>query len=147
MPSDFLTFDAFVDSRNAKRLARRPLDIDDSATNTHGTLGHRKVPRQAIHEAFDDGLMVAAEAGIVWPTHPGVTKESGSSGKNTLVSRLDMGVGADDGGNFSVEKPAHRDLFAGGFGVHIDDDRLEFPGALVRPPQWRRGRDCPEWAA
>jgi hypothetical protein len=102
-------------------FAGGPFDFDDRPANPHGTRRDGKVSGQAIHEAFDDGLVITAETGVVRAAHPGVAKEGRSPWKDALVGRLDMRMGADDCGDFSVEEPAHGDFLTGGFGVHIDD--------------------------
>ena len=122
-----LLWEALADSRDMQGLAAGLLDFDDHSANTHGTRRDGKVSGQAIHEAFDDGLKITAETGVVRAAHPGVAKEGRSSREDTLVGRLDMGMGADDCGDFSVEEPTHGDFLAGGFRMHIDDNDKGFP--------------------
>lgn len=131
-----LLFGALTDSADMQGPAGGLLNFDDCPANTNGTRRDGKVPGQAIHEAFNNWLMIAAEAGIVWAAHPGVAKERRSSGEDALVGRLDMGMGSNDCGDFTVEESAHRDFLAGRFGVHIDDNDTGF---LTQPLDLRHG--------
>ncbi len=64
------------------------------------------------------------------PGHADVRLEGGAVGEHALVGGGDMGVGAEHGGDAAVEIPAERDLFAGGFGVEVDEDDAR-AGALA----------------
>ena len=47
-------------------------------------------------------------------------------GKNLFVGRLHVGVRAENGRNFAIEKPAERDFLARRFAMNIDHDDRSF---------------------
>ena len=67
-------------------------------------------------------VLVHANDAVVGATHAHVSLERCSAGKYTFVCGGDVGMGAEDCGDFAVEVPAHGDFFAGGFSVEIDDN-------------------------
>jgi len=48
----------------------------------------------------------------------------GAAGEDATVGGGDVGVGAEDGRDATVEVPAHRHLLARDFGVEVDDHRI-----------------------
>jgi hypothetical protein len=118
-----LTFDErLADPPEAKGFAAGLLDFDNRAAEAHRARGNWEVSGQAVYEALDYWLVIAAEAGVIRTAHSNVTKECGSARENALVGCLHMGMGTKDGRDLPVQEPAHRDFFAGRFGMHVHDD-------------------------
>src|SRR5690349_11754367 len=55
-------------------------------------------------------------------THSGITQKGRAVRKNLLIGRLNMSMGADNSGHFTVEKSAKRYFFARGFSMNVDND-------------------------
>src|SRR5207247_647941 len=53
--------------------------------------------------------------------HSRVAHESRAAGKNLFIRRLDVGMSANDGRNFSIEKSTHGDLLARRLTMDIDN--------------------------
>ena len=64
------------------------------------------------------------------PGHTHVGDVSRAVRQDALVGRGHVRVGAHHGGDAAVEIPAHGLLFAGGFGVNVDDDHFDVAGKL-----------------
>ena len=67
-------------------------------------------------------VLVHANDAVVGAAHAHVGLEGCSAGKYTFIRGGDVGVGAEDCGDFAVEVPAHGDLLAGGLAVEVDHD-------------------------
>ena len=76
----------------------------------------RKRLRAELHFDPDDGVVRAG--------HADVGLERGALRQDALVGGGHVGVGAEHSGDPAVEIPAERLLFAGGFGVDVDEDDL-----------------------
>ena len=111
-----------VDPPEAKGFAAGLLDFDDSAAESHRARGNWEVPGQAVYEALDYRLVIAAEAGVIGTAHSNVTNKCGSARENAFVGCLHVGMGTEDGRDLPVQEPAHCDFFAGRFGMHVHDD-------------------------
>ena len=81
-----------------------------------------KGSRQVGNETTHDRLDLAPENGMHRATHAGVADEGRAVLENLFVRRLDMGVGAEHGGNAAVEITADRNFLTRGFAMRIDDD-------------------------
>lgn len=83
--------------------------------------------RGVAQEALDDGINFASQNTFVRSGESGIGKVPGAVGKNLFVSRLDVGVRADDGTDPAIQHPAESDFFRGRFRVHVDEDHPAFP--------------------
>ena len=79
--------------------------------------------RRPIEECFDDATAVHPDHAAVRPAHAYVRDVGRTARKDTLIGGRHMGVSSHDGCDAPVEVPTHRDLFAGGFRVHIDKNK------------------------
>ena len=46
-------------------------------------------------------------------------------GEDAFIGSLDMGMGADYGGDGAIEMEAHGDAFTGGLGVEVEEDHVD----------------------
>ena len=102
------------------------IDIDEGSPESDNTGSHREATGHSRAEPVHDRFHFPAEDGIDRPTHAGVAEKGGATWKNALISRLHMGVGADDRGDPAIQPTPNGELFACGFGVHIDKNDPDF---------------------
>ena len=106
---------------------RKALPVDSSTSTIApqrrtGPAATGNVPGQAIYEALDYRLMVAAEAGVVRTAHSDIANKCRSARENALIGCLDMGMGTEDCRDLAIEESPHCDFFAGRFRMHVHDD-------------------------
>lgn len=111
-----------VEPPEAKCSAAGLVNLDDCAAEAHWTPGDREVSRQAIHEAFNYRLGVAAQARVVGTAHPDVANKRRPARENALIGCLHMGMRPKDRRDLPVEESAHCNFLAGRLGVHVHDD-------------------------
>lgn len=135
-------FDYILDALDGVGFTGFRVDVHYRAAQSDAAFGNRKAFRHQGDEAFDDRHETAPEHGILWAAHAGVGEVGGAAWEDTLVSRLDVGVGADDCGNFAVEAPPKGDFFGSRFGMEVDEN--DFHTVLVTQAVDFRGDDG-EW--
>src|SRR5277367_3941389 len=94
------------------------------SVHLHVAFGYREFCGERIEEALHDGFFLHADDGIVGAGHAYVGDIGSAAGENAIIGGGDVGVRAQDGGDFAVEMPAHGLFFGSGFGVHVHDDHL-----------------------
>ncbi len=114
------------DAFNVGRLACSGIDVDQGAVQPDGAFGDGKHSRHRGQETLDDRCGLSTQAALGRATHSGIREECSPSRKNLFIRGLRVRVCADDTRNPAVQKTAHGDLFAGGFGVDIDEDDGRF---------------------
>ena len=77
--------------------------------------------RHLCEKFLQHDVLIDADDGVVGASHSRVGLIGGPVGQDAGIGGGDVGVGPDHGGNAAVEIPSHRDLFAGHFGVEIDE--------------------------
>src|SRR6516164_7687299 len=96
--------------------------LDDHGVHLDIAGSDLKARWEAIEELLDDARPVHADHAVVRPGHADIAAIGGAAGKHAFVGGRDVRVCADDGGNASVEIPAHGDFLAGRFRVHINQN-------------------------
>src|SRR6266511_1564752 len=86
----------FCDSLDGSGFAGGFVDLDHGAVEFDGAFGDGVDNGAAGEEALDDGLDLAAEAGLGGAAHPGVAEEGGAVGEDLFVGGLRVSVRADD---------------------------------------------------
>ena len=114
------------------------VDIDDRAVDTDRSFCDGEDGGHRSEKPLDDGRGFAAQTSLGGTAHPGVGKECCSTDKNLFVSGLRVSVRADNGGHAPVQEAGHRNFFARGFGVDIDEDDR---GLLTHPVHFGIHRD------
>src|SRR5262245_13264534 len=82
--------------------------------------------RQIRDKTVHDWINGAPEDRVYRTAHARVAEERGSTRKNLLVGGLNVGVSSNDGGNFSIQEPAHRNFLASSLSVYVHDDVRSF---------------------
>ena len=102
------------------------MNFDEGAADPDGSWGDGVSGRKCVEEFADDGGWFASEDGIFGSAHAGITEEGGAVGENFFIGGLDVGMGADECGDASIEESGHGNFFAGGFGVKVHEDDGSF---------------------
>ena len=76
--------------------------------------------REVGQKALDDEFLLHPNDAVVGASHADVSLEGGAFRKNASIGGRNVGMSSEDGGNASVEIPAHGDFFGSSFGVYID---------------------------
>src|SRR5437763_17047726 len=93
-----------VQAHNAEGAPRYFLNFNNRSTQSYFARRYWKGRWQIRDETLNDRFHRASENRIYWATHPGIAQESGASGKNLLVRRLNMSVCANHCRNLAIEK-------------------------------------------
>lgn len=121
-----LRFPGFLNPLDGEGFAGGGVDSDEGAADEDGTGGDGEPAGQGGGEAFEDGWDLAADDTFHRSAHAGIGEVGRAAGKDRFIGGLDVGVGADYGGDPAVEVPSHGDFFAGGFGVKVEEDVKSF---------------------
>ena len=97
---------------------------DESGAHLRVAFGGLEFAGHAGEEAVEHELFFYADDGVVGAGHAYVGLVGGAVGEDALVGGGDVGVGADDSSDASVEIPAEGYFFAGGFAVEIEENDL-----------------------
>jgi hypothetical protein len=101
------------------------VDVDEDCVHLDVAFGYGEAGRHGVEETLHDALLLHADDGIVRAGHADVGDIGGAAREDVLVGGGDVGVRAEDDGNFSVEIPAHGLFFRCCFGVHIDEHHFD----------------------
>src|SRR3990170_2317072 len=112
----------FEDALDSPRLPRLLVHVHRHGVELRRPGGDLEAHRQRREEPFEDAFSIHADDAVPRAGHPDVGDVGGSLREDTLVRRLHVGMGADQCADLPVEIPAHRDLFARGLGVEVQDD-------------------------
>ncbi len=88
------------------------------------TFGGLELARHSGEEAVEDKVGFDADDGVVGAGHADIGDVGCALREDAGVGGGDVGVGAEDGSDASVKIPAESDLFAGGFGMDVEDDEF-----------------------
>ena len=80
------------------------------------------MPGMPVRNLCSDEIFFDADDAVVGAAHAHIGLVGGAAGQHALVGGGNVGVRAQDGSDAAIEMPAHGDLFAGGFGMKIDED-------------------------
>lgn len=113
--------------------SRGTVAADESGAHLRIPFGGLELARHSGEEAIEDELGFDPDDGVVRAGHADIGDEGGATGQQASVGGGNVGVGAHDGSDSAVEIPAEGDLFAGGFGVNVEQDDLcgDFAEQLV----------------
>src|SRR5213595_1358025 len=100
---------AAASSTRLMRSARAvPSSISTNAPQAHFARGDRELRRQVRHKTLHDWFDGTTYNRIHRSAHSGIAKKGSATGKNLFVCRLHVGVGAEDSGDFAIEKTGER---------------------------------------
>ena len=102
---------------------------DDTA---EARIASRRFPsrREIGQKALDYQFFLHADDAVVRAGHADVSLKGGAFREHAGVGSGNVCVSSENGGNPSVEIPAHSDFFGSSFGVHIDKN--DFRGDLLQ---------------
>src|SRR5678816_1002815 len=129
----------FVQTPNSTRPAAFLFNLDQHPAQSSFTVSHRESRWQIGDKTSHDRLDLAPQNGVHRSAHSRIADERRSVLKNLFVSRLDVGMCAEDGGDTAVEIAADRHFLARCFAVSIDDnDRRLFAHGVNREVEHRK---------
>jgi len=110
-----------------ERARRRPAELrgpwsfgfDQHAIHLHVAGSHLEPRGQSIQKLPDDAVAVHSNHAAMRPGHSHVGDISRALRKKVFIGGSHVGVRADDSGHPAVKIPAHGDLLAGGFRMHV----------------------------
>ena len=125
-------------SSRSTRLTSTHRRRSESMTNLQafdlaGALGLLIPLGQSTQEQVEGELRLDAQDGQPGARHAQIGEEPGALGEDLSVRRGDVGVGAPDCLDPSVQVPGHGPLLAGGLGVEVHQDHVALLHIL--PPQ------------
>lgn len=110
------------DAQDGHGAAGGSVDLNHGTMEDDAMFGDLEAMRRVEQEFLDDGIDFATQNTLLRAGKAGIREVSGAAGENLFIGRLDVSVGADDGGNLAIEHAAHGDLLGSGLGVEIDED-------------------------
>src|SRR5215472_1611219 len=117
-PSNMFT----VDSLDGCSPAAGSINGNQNRIESHRSRRHHEAVWDPRQEALDDHVPVHPDAPVAGSDHADVRDVGGPSGENSGVGRGDVGVGAYDRADPTVEVPAHRRLLRCRLGVHVAEN-------------------------
>ena len=110
------------DASNCVCTASGAIAMDEGGAHLGIAFRGFELPGHTCQKACQDELALDADDGVVRAGHADVGLEGGAVVEEALVRGRDVGMGAEDGGDATVEVPAEGDLFRGGLGVDVEED-------------------------
>lgn len=98
------------------------VDLDKKAVGLKTSPGDVEAPGKERAVFKEHTVDVATDDGFVRAGKPGVGEVGGATGEDLVIGCLDVGVGADDDGDFAIERAAHGNLFGSGFAMEVNKD-------------------------
>ena len=111
-----------ADPLDAVGQAGGRVDVDHHTVQPGLSRRGAEAGRHPVDEPPQHRLDLDTDDGVVRPGHAHVGDVGRARGQHPLVRGLHVGVGAHDGGDLSVEVPAHRELLRGRLRVEVDQD-------------------------
>src|ERR1700744_3590925 len=103
---------------------------DQSGTHLWISFCGFELAGHSSEEACEDQLFFYADDGVVRTGHAYVGLVGGAVGEDALVGGGDVGVGAEECGDTTVQIPAESDFFTRGFAVKIEENDFGFGFAV-----------------
>ena len=114
-------FDGFCAEAAGLVGIRWTIGLDEDGVQLDVAGRYFEASGHGIEELFQDARAVHADDTVVRASHADIGDVGGAVGKNVFVGSGDVGVRPDDCSDASIEVYAEGNLFACGFGVHVDE--------------------------
>lgn len=119
------------DPLNRQRPACFRIDLGQRAAKPNVAGGDVEGLGHVGGHVFDHAILAAAEDRVIGAGHAQIADVAGAIGKDAGVGGGDVRMGAEDKRAAPVEPMAHRDLLAGGLGMHVADADAHLAGNLL----------------